>query len=341
MTRRTLYLHIGSHRTATKSTQQFLLRNFERLIENGYFLPFRKPRHIQLMNSLLSGNRTVADAAADIHKRADSKPHEINNVILSDEDICMRRDLSILGEFRQHFDSVKIMFTLRRQDIWLESWYFQNVKWQWNESLSHCTFDEFLNRREEFHWIHYHRYVTHLEEVFGAENVLLNVFEKNQMPDGPVAAFCRKVGIPAMDETPANPHVNSSMSASMVEFMRHLPLDEFKPPQRELVRRALEGVDRTAFGHDQKHSERLMPPDLRRAILAEYAEGNQALARRYFDRDALFLEPLPDDDAPLAELTIPEDSKTLINTYIAPLLRHMVNEGMISAPAPAAEKGKP
>lgn len=333
---RTLYLHIGSHRTATTSIQRFLLRNFDALVAMGCLLPFRKPRHFEMINAIFDGNRTIDRAAAQLNERADSKApeHEITRLVVSDEDICMRPDISVLGGFREHFD-VKVIYALRRQDLWLESWYFQNIKWQWNPSLSHITFDEFLARREEFHWIHYDRYVRHLEEVFGRENVILNVFEKKQMPDGPVAAFCRHVGLESLIGASPAPHVNSSMSAAMVEFARHLPMDEFAPPQRDILRRALEQVDRDVLGHTGKQSERLMPPDLRQAILSEYEPGNRALAERYFDREALFLEPLPAANAPLAQLAIPPNSADLMAQFVAPLLRQMVKDGMISQPQKA------
>lgn len=339
---RTLYLHIGCHRTATTSIQRFLLQNFDALIAQGCLLPFRKPRHFEMINAVIGGSRSIDQAAAQLNDRANSKEPaaRISRIIVSDEDICMRPDISILGKFREHFD-VKVIYALRRQDLWLESWYFQNIKWQWNPGLSHCTFSEFLDRREEFHWIHYDRYVRHLEEVFGAENVILNIFEKEQMPKGPVAAFCEATGLEEVIEASPAPHVNSSMSAAMVEFARHLPMDEFKPPQRDLLRRALEAVDKKVLGHTGKQSERLMPRDLREAILSEYEAGNQALADRYFDREALFLEPLPEADAPLAKLEIPGDSPALIERFVAPLLRQMVADGMISAPQPAAPAPAP
>lgn len=335
---RTLYLHIGSHRTATTSIQSFLHRNFDALVENGCLLPFRKPRHVGLINDIFDGNRKVPEVAKDLKKRADNKAPaaEISRIILSDEDVSMRHDVSRLGAFREHFD-VKVVYSLRRQDLWLESWYFQNVKWQWNPSLSHCTFDEFLARREEFHWIHYDRYVRHLEDVFGAENILLNVFEKSQMPEGPVATFCRMTANEALIGAAPEPHVNSSMSATMVEFARHLPMDELAPPQRHSLRRSLEAVDRDVLGHTGKQSERLMPLDLRQAILAEYEAGNRALAARYFDREDLFLEPLPAPDMPLAQLTIPQDSAEMLAQFVAPLVRQMAMDGFFSTPKPTAK----
>lgn len=338
---RTLYLHIGSHRTAMTSIQSFLLDNFAQLIQNGCLLPLQKPRHFEMMNALFSGERNINDVAHLLHERADSKAPgaDIKRLILSDEDICTREDISILGGFRDHFD-VKVVFSLRRQDLWIESWYCQNVKWQWNPALSHCTFMEFLTCRDEFHWINYDRYVRHLEEVFGPENIILSVFEDEQMPNGPVTEFCHITGNEAVVQPAKEPHLNASMSAVMVEFMRHLPLGDLEPPARELLRRSLENLDRSVLGHDSRCCEHFMPLDMRRTVLSEYQDGNRALAKRYFNRDDLFLHPLPDADAPLAQSAIPEYSKDLLAELVAPLVRQMSDDGLLSLPHnPAPKKG--
>lgn len=332
---RKLFLHIGSHRTATTSIQQFMHQNFEPLKTQGIFYPLRVPRHIRLMNEIFSGRDKAGDVAISLSRRADNQPEDIHTLVLSDEDVSMRRDLRALVPFTERFD-VKIIYSMRRQDLWLESWYLQNIKWQWNPALSHCTFEEFLQQRDAFHWIHYDRFVRHLEDLFGAENLILNVFEKQQMPEGPVVAFCNSIGLTDLTGFPPPPHVNSSMSAEMVEFVRHMPLDSLEPPERDLLRRALEQVDRDILGHTGKQSEQLLPRDLREAILAEYAEGNAAIARRYFDRETLFLDPLPAADAPLAKLEIPQDSATLMQRFVAPLLQQLVANGTISAANKAA-----
>lgn len=334
--KRTLYLHIGSPRTATTSIQRFMVRNFDNLLAQGCLYPYRVARHFQLFNRLFNGSRTIDEVAADFNKRGDEKNVEITRFVISDEDTCMQRDLSILQRFREHFD-VKIVFAIRRQDLWLESWYLQNVKWQWNPDLSHSTFEEFLERRSDCHWLHYDHYVQHLEDLFGAENILLSVFEKEQQPNGPVVDFCSLIGLDMLTQADAVPHTNSSMSAVMAEFTRHLPLDKFDYPERELLRRALETVDRVGLGHKGKHIEHLMPPTQREEILAEYTEGNNALAQRYFKRDNLFLHPLPAEDAPLARLELPTNSADLVKNIVAPLLQQLVVTGAISA---AGTEGK-
>lgn len=327
--RQTLFLHIGSHRTATTSIQHFMFRNLDNLLKQGVFYPFKVARHDNLMRKLFSERETVDNVASEILSRVADKPHPVSSVVLSDEDISMRPDPAVLAGFRDHFD-VKVIYSLRRQDLWLESWFFQNIKWQWMPKYAHCTFEDFISYRDDFHWIHYDRYIARLEELFGQENIQLSIFEKEQMPDGPVVDFCRHIGITDLEGFGNPPHVNSSMSAEMVEFIRHLPLDQFKPPERDMMRRALEHIDRTTLGNTGKQSERLLPLADRRKILAEFDEGNRAIARRYFGRDKLFLAPLPDKAAPLANLALPGAPDQLMNRFVGPLISHLVSRGIIS-----------
>jgi hypothetical protein len=302
--------------------------NIDRLETRGILYPLRVARHQRLVNKIFSGELNATDVASDLVKRADGKDGDIRSIVLSDEDISLRDNLDVLEGLKEHCN-VKVIFSMRRQDIWLESWYFQNIKWQWNAMLSHCTFDEFLAQREAFHWIHYDRYIQMLEDTFGAENILLSVFERDQMPGGPVVHFCRQIGLTDLEGFSDPPHVNSSMSAEMVEFIRHMPLDQFEPPERDLLRRAFENIDRKWLGHTGKQSELLMAPQQRREILGEYHAGNRALAQRHFKRDTLFLDPLPSTDKPLAKLEIPADSAVLIERIVAPLLTQLVQSGTI------------
>ena len=322
-TRRQLMIHVGAHRTATTSTQKFLNANGPKLLEQGVLYPYRESRHLKIMNRLFSGELSAEELADDLTRRADRRPKPVHTVVLSDEDIVMRRDLSPLAKLSGRFD-VTILYTLRRQDLWLESWYFQNVKWQWDRALAHLTFDRFMAQRDRFHWIHYDDCVRSLERLFGQENVRLGVFEKGQMPRGPVIELAERIGLTNLEGFTEAPHINASMSAEVVELARRLPLDQLAPPDRHVLRRALEGLDREKLGNTGKQSELLLDRRAREAVLKDYAAGNRAVAKRYFDREELFLDPLPDRSAPLAKLEIPADSATLIDRLVAPLLLQMI-----------------
>ena len=61
-------------------------------------------------------------------------------------------------------------------------------------------------------------------------------------------------------------------------------------------------------------------------ILADHAEGNANIARRYFGRDQLFLEPVPEAEAPLAAMNLPADSAVLMRDYVAPMIRGLIRQ---------------
>ena len=322
---RTLFLHIGTHRTATSSLQAFLHDNRPRLRERGFLYPFNVRRHVALMGRLFAGIVTADEVAAEIHARADRKGDEIHSAILSDEDICSHADLTPLAEFRRYFD-VKVLYCLRRQDVWLESWHLQNIKWQWNPELAHLSWPEFLAGRKRFHWIRYDTYVAHLEALFGPGNVVPYVYEKGQMPGGPVAAFCDRIGLADRTGFTEPRHMNASRSTQVSEFMRRLPLDEAPPKYRARLERACAALDKEVAGNRPRRAPLLMGPLRRRRVLAEYAAGNRALARRRFGRGKLFLEPLPDWRAGLERMRLPARSDTLMDELVAPFLRELIRE---------------
>lgn len=322
---RRLYLHIGNHRTATSSIQSFMANNAKALRQKGVLYPYNTPRHLKLMNQLFDGSKTPQEVAKDLEFRAESKPMDIHSILLSDEDISCRRDLSVLAKFRDYFD-VKVIFCLRRQDLWLESWYFQNVKWQWRPALCHLTVDEFYNRRDDFPWMDYKAHITHLETLFGRENVLLNVFERGQMPEGPVESFAQLMGLELDDSFTTPPKRNASLTPLVSEMMRCLPLDEAPTDYRVVFDRACGKVDEIIRKTQPESAGSLiLSHDQRSTILKEHAAGNAWVAERYFGRDELFHDPVPDETAKVSELRLPADSYETMETLVAPLVRALID----------------
>lgn len=321
--RRTLYLHAGTHRTATSSIQGFLRVNFDNLIERGYLNPFAAGRHEMLVNDLFKGIRTPKEVAEDLIRRADAKDNPIHSIILSDEDICSRRNLAVMAKFRDYFDVV-VLFSMRRQDLWLESWHQQNVKWQWNPELSHLTFPEFLRRREEFFWIHYDQTVKQLEKRFGAQNLRLRVFERGQMPGGPIECFAEDIGLGSTAGLAPAPQLNSSLLPVVSEFMRTLPLGEFPDAKRARVEQACIHLSEHLRDLGAPKTQLLMDFATRERVMAEYLSGNRYVARKFFGRDELFLDPMPAPDAAIAAQSLPADSYATMREFVAPFLRDLV-----------------
>ncbi|MEO8242976.1 MAG: hypothetical protein ABI832_11715 [bacterium] len=332
---RRLYLHVGVHRTGTTSIQRFLRANFDVLLQKGYLFPFGVARHNQVVSRMRDGAMDVTEFAEDLLRRVESRGDGRTSVILSDEDMSNIEDFSIFSPLKKIFD-VKVVVSLRRQDLWLESWFFQNLKWQWNPSLSHLTFAEFFARRREFHWIDYAARLAHYEAVFGPGSVIAGVFEKADMPEGPIDAFLRMVGISDMAGFGPMLHSNSSMSPLMTEFIRQLPLDAMAGPDRRLFEKACGEVDAKLVKEDAKL---IMPYDQRLVVQADYAAGNRLVAQKYLGRDELFHDPLPGPQDAVATMALPDKSADLMRDFVAPMV-HALAAQMAEARSEEAAKAQ-
>jgi hypothetical protein len=314
---RKLFLHVGVHRTATTSIQRFMRANGEVLLGKGYLHPFGVARHNAVVSRMRYGTLSVTEFAQDLQRRMDGKGGWVQAAVVSDEDMSMIEDFSLFAPLAEFFD-VKVVVSLRRQDLWLESWYLQNLKWQWNPSLAHLTFDEFFAARGEFLWIDYATRLGHYEAVFGPGSVIAGVFEEPDMPAGPIDAFLAMIGITDQAGFGDKLHHNSSLSPLATEFMRHLPLDEMKDIDRRVFEQASLALDKDLVSNGSKL---IMPHARRLEVMAEHAAGNAAVARRYLGRDKLFHTPLPGPRDPLANASLPKDAAALMEAFVAPYVR--------------------
>ncbi|MDN5568283.1 MAG: hypothetical protein L0G27_05965 [Paracoccus sp. (in: a-proteobacteria)] len=319
--RKKLYLHIGVHRTATTAIQATMRANWKRLRNQGFLYPFGVERHIGTFNNIFFGHKTTGEVCDLLLQRVAAQDGDIHSIILSDEDVSMRHDLGLLREFTRHFD-VKVIFAMRRQDLWLESWWAQNVKGQWDRRFCHMPWPEFMASRAHFHWIDYDRYIHHIEDVFGEGSVLPYVFERGQMPEGPIAEFCKQFGFEDYRKLKKAGGENISLTPEVSEFVRHLPFIEAPMKLRlELISMA-EVVDRQIRARNA--TTLMIPHDERRQIMAEYAPGNRHVAQRFFGRDDLFFDPLPDASVPVVTPALPGDSTQTMQRLVTPFMEEMV-----------------
>ena len=316
---RKLYLHVGVHRTGTTSTQRFMKDNFTPLLTKGYLYPLGVKRHDGVVNRLVRQDLSMQDFALDLEKRASAQAFPVHSIVLSDEDMSLIQDFSLFARLRDTFD-VKVVVSLRRQDLWLESWYLQNIKWQWNRALAHLTFAQFFERRGEFFWIDYAARLAHYEQVFGQGCVVAGVFEREDMPEGPIQAFLRMIGIDDLSGFGPFVHRNSSLTPLMSEFMRQMPMDAMIEPERMLVEAACIEVDKTLATNGSKL---VMPAAQRVIAMQDFAESNRLTAERYIGRDTLFREPLPGADEPLADQVLPESAQEVMQRFVAPVLHSL------------------
>jgi hypothetical protein len=138
------------------------------------------------------------------------------------------------------------------------------------------------------------------EKAFGTRNIVVRVFEKEQMPNGLLADFVEAVGLQWRPDF----YVNDSMTSGNAGFPDDLvvalrALNQI-PMKRDMYQRLVATLAGLAqeLGKDKRIGDySLISPADRRSLVERYAEGNQRIARELLGREdgILFKEPLPDD----------------------------------------------
>ncbi len=282
-----LYLHVGVHRTGTSSIQRALKRNRQALATQGVLYPElpQERRHRHLFRRFSSwGPREKAECLKALASSL-SPGVPVRVVVLSDEDFVriLWHSTKLLAFLNEHFD-LQVLLYLRRQDLWLESWYNQNIKWPWVRSLSTATPAQFLAQADQFPWIDYQRLTDKLLQVVKREQLVLAVMSTHDVTDTK-AHFFAALGIE--DHVPlsaAKRQQNQSLSAAKLEAVRRVGLIDVP---RKLRNKVLRFVRDYSLAGDSG-STAVFSEAQRQAIMARFKAGNEQICHDFFDAQDRF-----------------------------------------------------
>ncbi|TNC44207.1 sulfotransferase domain-containing protein [Rubellimicrobium rubrum] len=307
-------IHAGIHRTGTTSLQQFLSGNRTALAAEGVSYPGGRVHHQHLAWGLRRGEISTSDMLDHIAMQEG----KASTVVLSAEDFCILTDLAWVETIAKTYPT-RVVFYLRRQDHWLMSWYNQHVKWPFETRKAQMAPDEFLASIEDFYWLDFSTLLGRWEAAIGAENVSIGVLEKGQVGDV-VNDFVDRVGLCRDGLSFGEKRINDSLPVHVLEIARHLGLAGMAPSERM----RLLGAIRAAFADKPAPASTVYSPEERQSVLDRFARSNHQVARRYFARDELFLEPPPAPDAPYFHF--PDMARQeLIREWVAPVIRQLVS----------------
>ena len=302
---KTLYLHIGTPKTGTTSIQSFCTEN--RMVLNKYGFdypkfPYEYPRTNPERNGLfLSMYSFKEDGTRDYKREAEIVEEAFeqiretfatyDNVIVSDESIWnrgIREDVPIWERVEEQLAkndfTVKVIVYFRPQYDFLYSWWNQKVKNGLYEE-SEYTWEEMQQHLRPI-CLDYCHLLDHIaEHVGGRQNVIVRKFARGQFVGGNLYQdFVHTIGLEYSDEFKiASELHNVSLTRNSSEIKRVLnTLPELDYKMNAMFRELL--LEQSAVRKD-KQSYNMFSEDEYRNFVAQYAEGNERIAREYLGEE--------------------------------------------------------
>lgn len=307
---KTIYLHIGFHKTATTTIQEGLLLNELRLARLGYYCP----QAGNITNSTISHHNIVFQIRDDprydpLAGRVEDLVIEIRQakeakVIISSEDLCLMtlEQVRTLHSHLAPLGELRVIVYVRRQDQWLASFWSELVK-----TGNAMDFDESLRERSSFdfyqRFVPFYQRLTPWSAIFGRENIYVRVLERSQLVHAhPFLDFLDACDIKSLDGFRLPQNRNTSPSIKSLTIMRYLfaSIDKHAGTSHRLYKKKigvfLQKIGSVLQNYADEHNwnnERpnVVDRDTHDRIMFRFAESNRRLARDYLDRDELFLEP--------------------------------------------------
>ncbi|MBC6404350.1 MAG: hypothetical protein GDA41_01215 [Rhodospirillales bacterium] len=234
----TLFLHIGSTKTATTSIQRFLTANRGLLLENGYIFPsyIGGNNHKKLVVYANDDDYYTVDFRYNVRTPDDRQRFRQEfsalfranlagvkeHVILSSEHCsALLRTVDDINRLKDLIASVcqdiKVIFYARQQAEFMASLYSTHIVTGDTIELIYPPEDRIQNA------MNYYEILMRWEQVFGRENIVARIFDRDQMVGGDVIEdFCSILGIDdavlAKATIPAR--LNESLDFKTVEFLR-------------------------------------------------------------------------------------------------------------------------
>jgi hypothetical protein len=342
MRRKKIYFHIGTPKSGSTTIQRGLFMNTDNLRDAGWLFP--KEGRAKISHRNLFFDVTSLPGRNDRYKPSFGGMNELldairaareQQVIISCEDFSLlpADDITKLKRQLGRFN-VQVIVYLRRQDQAILSGWAQVARGMTYQD----TFEAFSDNQlammadEEIRKKHYcHDYWGLLKKwraVFGKRHLTVRVLERGQLTKPQLFHdFLAACDIPNVERFKIPPDSNVTPSLKIVEVLRQLGI-RLQSASLTLKTQLRISELVTKYGiqngwDDQKLN--LVDRELHEKIMSYYEEGNRKVAREYFNRQELFLEPF--QDKPLSSFDLSELPAEEAISMMAYVLSHMLSEG--------------
>lgn len=278
---RTLYLHIGNHKTGSTSIQNYIEENTASLLARGLGVFLENPKEHNPRCGNTSGWITIEkDCLIDGRGARVSRPEvlaarlaatEGTTIVMSAEDFAYLYRPEEMATLKRHlseyFDHIKVIAYLRRQDQQMLSFHRQGSRARNapSRAFSGRDFTSLPCRAPHHdHYLDYHRRMTDWSAAFGADNMILRIYEPGRLKQGDALAdFLDVLG---MESPTESKRYNESDGFERTKI-GHLICEAM--PQNALSKALRGGTD--------NRRKALPSRDAARAFYAHYAESNRRL----------------------------------------------------------------
>lgn len=299
MNKKNLYIHIGTGKTGTTSIQNYVAHNLETLNKkhNFHYYITNSSEISNTSHSYCKNFRNAERQNADwlktvnhnlIELKNNIKSSELNSFLISSEFFPGEKydEIKHIYDLFSDICNIKIIVYLRRQDEFIWSWYSQVIKTiNIYQEMQGC-----INALVKSGYIlDYEKMLEPWENVFGTENILVNVFPPKE---DLYKNFCKNFDIETNDEFKIKEEkTNDSLSPEQIVFIQIL-IARFV-----LEDETIKSILQKPFNIDFNYTKSLISPTQRKQILSDYEKSNNNVAKKYLNRDKLFDDvSIPDEE---------------------------------------------
>lgn len=291
---KTIFVHVGSHKTGTTALQTFFSLNSALLRKKGgvHYLNTGRGGASPECHHILAlalRDQLPPDAVPFLQEIESS---DCSKFLISSEIFMEYHAAPKLREAFRDYD-VQLVLYVRRQDLRTQSEYNFAVK------SAKCRFSGIIHDyylcKQRLDFLNYHHHLEQYRAVFGHDHIWVRVHQPHPSENSIYLEFLEILGIPWSDEfiVACDQRANRSLTLPCLEFKRLL---NKTPLSYEEDSRLSEELSKLSIQIEQecRKNQNLLSPPERFELVRQYQESNRRVAKEYLGLDELFREPWPD-----------------------------------------------
>lgn len=296
MAAKTLYLHVGMDKTGTSAIQNFIYHNKDRIRKDidlcypstGIWSDFS--HHFFAFSALEQHGHSIGDLS-ELFLTLIRESGESKNVLLSSEcffKIPIKEGFDALRkQIANHFNAVKVIIYVRRQDEWVESRHKHSIISGNELSLDMLTRPFFCN---------YKQYIDHWKDAYGKENIIVRAYEKQQFIGGNIYSdFMSIFDLELTNDYEVSMAAkNVSLGRSELGLKNLFNKIEFSEKYVDALNEIL--IEYSNASSSKRHQKKYyLSPLERTELINKYEKINAEIVDDYFERNdgKLFYEDIP------------------------------------------------